>query len=87
MIVVGTRKISNSAAPIFWFLPNTRSIDPTIMHAIAPNNKKTEIGSGIPRPEIAPTTEENFVSFTGKAITKTAIKQILPIKSRHFRNN
>ena len=84
MIVVGTRKMSNSDAPSFWFLPNRRSTDPTTRQAIAANNKKGASGVGIPCPEIASTTDENLVIFEGTATTKTAVKQSLPMKSTDF---
>ena len=84
MIVVGTRKMSNSDAPSFWFLPNTRSTDPTTRQAIAANNKKVASGAGIPWPDIASTTDVNLVIFEGTATTKTAVKQSLPMKSTDF---
>ena len=84
MIVVGTRKMSNSDAPSFWFLPNRRSTEPTTRQAIAANNKKGAKAAGIPCPEIAWTTDENLVIFDGTATTKTADKQSLPMKSTKF---
>ena len=48
MIVVGTRKMSNSEAPIFSFLPETKKIEPITMQIIAATNKNAAIGSGIP---------------------------------------
>ena len=84
MMVVGTRKMSNSDAPSFWLFPNRRSTDPATRKVIATNNKKGASGSGIPCPEIASTTDENLVIFDGTATTKTADKQSLPIKSTDF---
>ena len=81
MIVVGTRKINSNAAPIFWFFPSTRSTGPTTRQTIAATKNNAARGSGIPRPTITQATEVNLVIFKGTTITKTADKQILPIRS------
>ncbi len=77
-------KISSNAAPIFWFFPNTRIIEPETIKAIAAINSSIASGCGIPRTAIDSTIKENFVTFTGRAIAKTVASRTLPIKSSDF---
>ena len=85
IIVVGRINIRSNKAPNLSSLLNNKNPTPAIRHRIAPINKTTDKGFGIPWFEIEFTNKGNLKILGGIATAKVVARSNLPMKSKVLR--